>query len=719
LTLYENGQHNMGQNEDCPVEERGTVSFLQKNMEGQTMQVVTNRLPRYGIAVLTTAGAALFALFLSPLSLRVPFALFAAAVIISSLEGGLKPGLLATALSTAVLAALYWLLPLAQLPENQGEAVPLLVMFIIVGLMSNYLGRQCWRAVHAVQWVQATLASFGDGLIFTDKEGHVTFMNSVAHSLMGWNQVRPVCHDTDDDTRHPVERVIVRVLSGGSKATVAEPALLVSQDGEAQSVDARAAPICDGDGSVFGAMVLLRNITTSRQEERDLRHREEQFRSLAACAPVGIVQMDPECRCVFTNCSWQLKGGFSAEEGLGEGWSRFLHTDDHGRVVPAWTAAMQAGKEFACEFRFQTPDQSGRWVRLRSSPMFSDVGKVIGHVGVVDDIADHKLAEEALRETRTLLSAVAEDSADALFVKNLQGRYLLTNAAGARMIGKTVKEIIGKDESELFGADVASQMREHDLQVLTCGQAQIGEQGEFAPDSQRAYVTRKSPFRDGRGIVAGLISVYRDVTEEKRLKTELAKVNAALELEVQARQRADEELRQCQARQQSCAEQAAELTRVTSQLQDETLARQRAEERFRDAEAQLRAGETQLADLVKAKAMLQEAVETGGQSLEERSAELANVHASLRDETAARRRAEEALEEYRIRLQALTERTTELEDAKASLEKEMYSRAQPAETLRQEQELLTENSADGILRNGSPETLEVPPPPPFISHEDH
>src|SRR5207245_1732586 len=123
--------------------------------------------------------------------------------------------------------------------------------------------------------------------------------------------------------------------------------------------------------------------------------------------------------------------------------------------------AMQAGTEFACEFRFQTPDPSGRWVRLCSSPMYSDVGKVIGHVGVLDDIADQKATEEALQETRTLLWAVAESCADALFVNDTQGRCLLANAAGARMVGRTVKEMVGKDEDELFAVAGAPHLREH------------------------------------------------------------------------------------------------------------------------------------------------------------------------------------------------------------------------------------------------------------------
>src|SRR5207237_574685 len=191
--------------------------------------------------------------------------------------------------------------------------------------------------------------------------------------------------------------------------------ILFSINGVAEAADAHAAPIRDREGSLLGTMVVLRDATASQQKARDWQQREEQFRALASCAPVGILQMDPECHAVYTNCCCQLIGGFSAEEGLGEGWTGFLHPDDQASVVSAWTAAMQAGTEFACQFRFQTPDQGGRWVRLRSSPMYSDVGKVIGHVGVLDDIADQKSAEETLQETRTLSSVLAQSCADAVF----------------------------------------------------------------------------------------------------------------------------------------------------------------------------------------------------------------------------------------------------------------------------------------------------------------
>jgi PAS domain S-box-containing protein len=526
--------------------------------------------------------------------LRVPFGLFAAAVIVSALEGGLKPGLLATALSTFALGVQYWLLPLTQPPESQGEVVPLLTLFVTVGFLSSYLGQQCWRAIHAVEWVQATLASYGDGLIFTDQEGKVTFMNPVAQHLTAWSPqeagrrlLGQVSANGQQEACHPVEHAVVRALRGDAKCSTAEPALMISRNGVAQSVDAQAAAIRDRDGGLLGAMLVLRDVTAARQVERELRHREQQFRSLAACAPVGILQMDPECRCVYANCSSQLTGGFSAKEALDEGWTRFLHPEDRVRVLPDWTSAMQAGKEFVCEFRFPAPEQNPRWVRLRSSPMYSDVGKLIGHVGVFHDITDEKRTEEALRETRALLSAVAEACLDPLFVKDQEGRYVLANEMGARMIGKTVREIVGREDNELFAAEAARRIRDHDCQILASGHLQTGAQAEFAGEGPCHYGFRKLPFRDDSGEVAGLVSVYRDLSQEKQLKIELAKAKDALALEIDSRQQGEQALQQCRAQQESCAEQASEIARLTSLVQDETRARQQAEEKLHEAQAAL------------------------------------------------------------------------------------------------------------------------------------
>jgi PAS domain S-box-containing protein len=129
----------------------------------------------------------------------------------------------------------------------------------------------------------------------------------------------------------------------------------------------------------------------------ELRQSEERFRSLSACSPVGIFLLDIDGKCTYANPRCQAICGFTLEESLGEGWMQFLHPEDQDRAVADWRNYTQQQQETAFEYRFQNPDGNVCWTHIRSSPMFSDSGDLIGHVGTVEDITQRKQAD-AVRE---------------------------------------------------------------------------------------------------------------------------------------------------------------------------------------------------------------------------------------------------------------------------------------------------------------------------------
>ncbi|MGA7934897.1 MAG: ATP-binding protein [Kovacikia sp.] len=125
----------------------------------------------------------------------------------------------------------------------------------------------------------------------------------------------------------------------------------------------------------------------------ELRQSEERFRSLSACSPVGIFLLDTAGQCIYTNPRCQTICGFNSEEGLREGWMHFIHPDDRQRALADWTYYKRKPQEDAYEYRFQLADGTVHWTHVRSSPMFSNDGKLIGHVGTVEDITQRKQAE--------------------------------------------------------------------------------------------------------------------------------------------------------------------------------------------------------------------------------------------------------------------------------------------------------------------------------------
>jgi PAS domain S-box-containing protein len=126
---------------------------------------------------------------------------------------------------------------------------------------------------------------------------------------------------------------------------------------------------------------------------KELSQSEERFRSLSVSSPIGIFLLDTTGQCIYTNPRCQKICGFTAAESLGEGWIQSIHPDDRQRAVSDWANYSHEPQEDAYEYRFQLADGSVRWTHVRSSPMFSDSGKLIGHVGTVEDITDRKQAE--------------------------------------------------------------------------------------------------------------------------------------------------------------------------------------------------------------------------------------------------------------------------------------------------------------------------------------
>jgi PAS domain S-box-containing protein len=144
-------------------------------------------------------------------------------------------------------------------------------------------------------------------------------------------------------------------------------------------------------------------------------------------------------------------------------------------------------------------------------------------------ILDSQTTKQALQKNYNLLLTVIDSTPTALFVKDIQGRYMMLNTAGASIIGKSVDDIIGKDDSELFPPEIAGNIRRTDLPIMTAGETQSIEEELPVKGNLRTFLSTKSAYRDGVGNISGIVSIARDITESK--EAEVAKNNLAAILE--------------------------------------------------------------------------------------------------------------------------------------------------------------------------------------------
>ncbi len=118
-------------------------------------------------------------------------------------------------------------------------------------------------------------------------------------------------------------------------------------------------------------------------------------------------------------------------------------------------------------------------------------------------------------QSSQLIAALADNSSDAIFIKDLDGRYVLVNPTAAIALGGSSEQILGKTDDELLSPEQAEALRANDLHTLESGVLNTYEENVTTPDGVRTYSASKGAMRDAQGKVIGLFGISRDITERK------------------------------------------------------------------------------------------------------------------------------------------------------------------------------------------------------------
>ncbi len=145
-----------------------------------------------------------------------------------------------------------------------------------------------------------------------------------------------------------------------------------------------------------------------------------------------------------------------------------------------------------------------------------------------DGIVRHGSAEEGLRlRMLNLLNTISDSSDDAIFAKDLDGKYLYVNREVLRQTGKTLADVIGRTDEEVYSAKACADLSLFDRKVMHLGHSLTFEEELTTVDGARIFLTTKGPLKDAGGKVFGVFGISRDITERKRDE-------ACLELAVEA-----------------------------------------------------------------------------------------------------------------------------------------------------------------------------------------
>jgi PAS domain S-box-containing protein len=136
---------------------------------------------------------------------------------------------------------------------------------------------------------------------------------------------------------------------------------------------------------------------------------------------------------------------------------------------------------------------------------------------------------EARRESQQLLQAIIDNSQAVIYVKDLDGRYLLVNRRFEGIFHLARDTILGRTDHHIFAKETADAFHDLDVRVAKADHAIVEEETVPQADGLHTYISVKAPLRDAAGKVNAIFGISTDITErkrdEERLRSQLARLS--------------------------------------------------------------------------------------------------------------------------------------------------------------------------------------------------
>jgi PAS domain S-box-containing protein len=140
---------------------------------------------------------------------------------------------------------------------------------------------------------------------------------------------------------------------------------------------------------------------------------------------------------------------------------------------------------------------------------------------VLESSSKEQLVQTEKLRALQLLEAIAENSPDVIFAKDMQGRHLLFNREAARLTGKPAEDVLGRDDTFLFPPEQAAALMANDKQVMDENRIITFLDHLSTVDGDLVYLATKGPLHDGEGKVIGIFGISRNITERKHIEDAL------------------------------------------------------------------------------------------------------------------------------------------------------------------------------------------------------
>ncbi len=422
-----------------------------------------------------------------------------------------------------------------------GQAVPELNLenqiVGYVGTITDITERKL--AEQQMQLLTASLEAAANSIVITDRAGVIQWVNPAWSKMTGYSLAEAVGQkpnilksgiQSPDYYREMWETILAGESWQGE---------LINRrkDGSLYPEEEIITPVRDAKGEITHFIGVKEDITERKRAEETLRASEDSYRDLVENSHDVICTHDLQGNMLSVNPATARISGYSVEELLGMNVFDILAPVDR-KDFPTYLAAIQATGSASHRMAILTKSGEQRVWAYDSTLRTEGVHEPIVR-NSARDITEQLRAEEALANEKKLLRTLIDHLPDSIYAKDIEGRFILKNIAGAGLLGAaTPDEAIGKTDFDFYAPEMAAEFYADDQSVIQSGQSIINHEELVtgATGHSTWLSTTKVPLRDLQGNIIGLVGIGHDITERRRaqarIETQLERLAALHAIDV-------------------------------------------------------------------------------------------------------------------------------------------------------------------------------------------
>ncbi len=359
------------------------------------------------------------------------------------------------------------------------------------------------------------------GIYLIDNSG-VAYTNPAVEEIIGYSVDEILAHPNPIDLVHPDDKHIaagnLAAFMNGTGGTVTYEARIIGKSGSIVNLEISSANTTyQGKPMIIGTVV---DITERKKAENSLKESEDRFRALAEQSPVGVFVLD-QGRFGYVNPKVAEILGYTQEELMSMPSAHInIHPEDREAAVKLLEQIITSDVEsMSTKFRVITKTKAVRHVEAQLSKM--SYHRVPGLMGTIVDVTARVLAEEALLESERNFRTLAETTAAAIIMYDMD-KILYTNPATTGVTGYSTEELSGMRAWELTRSDYHEALRQKAVDRLS-GQDKGFDSYEI-PLSTKSGGERWVLYTGGliqHGGRPAVLGTAIDITERKQAEADL------------------------------------------------------------------------------------------------------------------------------------------------------------------------------------------------------